>query len=278
MQICVNGFEAFYQDDDFADPWREHDTVMLQHGYCRNGNFYRAWLPYLTRDFRVLRMDMRGMGRSEDPGPDYSYTLEGLAADAVAFLDAVGVERVHFVGESLGALTGVTAAAIYPDRFQSLTLVGAPLAIQRRTSTAMATGFPSWVEAIETLGMKGHWYETRKALNEYSDDPRMNEYFAAEFARTPVHVAVALARAIPGASIAGYAPKVKVPVLILAPEESGHTDAAQQAELQGLFPHAHLKTYPARFHGIYYLRADALAKDTCAFIREHSAAYTSREQ
>ena len=268
MQVEINGFTAFYQDDDFTDPWRPHDTVMLQHGYCRNGNFYRAWVPHLARDYRVVRMDMRGMGRSSDPGPEYPYTLDNLAADAVAFLDAIGVERVHYVGESLGALVGVAAAATYPERFASLTLVGAPLAIQPRTTTAMATGFPTWVEAIETLGMRGHWIETRKVLNEFSDDPAKNAYFAQEFARTPVHVATALARVIPGASIEDYAPKVSVPVLLIAPQQSTHTDAAQQSELERLIPQARLSVYPADYHGIYYLNADDLAERTRAFLGE----------
>ncbi len=276
MQVEINGFTAFYQDDDFSDPWRPRETVMLQHGYCRNGNFYRAWVPHLARERRVVRMDMRGMGRSSDPGPDYAYSLDGLAADAIAFLDALGIERVHYVGESLGALTGVAAAATYPERFASLTLVGAPLAIQPRTSTAMATGYPTWVEAIETLGMHGHWLETRKALNEFSDDPPKNAYFAGEFARTPVHVATALARVIPGASIAEYAPRVTAPVLLIAPAQSTHTDAAQQSELERLMPHAQLWVYPAPYHGIYYLNPDDLAERTQAFLREVSEAAAAR--
>jgi pimeloyl-ACP methyl ester carboxylesterase len=217
-------------------------------------------------------MDMRGMGRSQDPGPNYGYTLENLAADLVAFLDAMGVEKTHFVGESLGALTGLTAAAIYPERFKSLTLVGAPLVIQPRTSGTMSTGFPSWTEAIETLGMEGHWHATRKALGEFTGDPKADAYWASEFARTPVHVGVALAKAIPGTDVSAYAPKVRVPVHLLASAESAHTDTAQQSELERLIPQARRKTYPENFHGIYYLRPDRLAQDTLAFVREVSTA------
>lgn len=270
MEVPANGTTLFYQDDDFADAWREHDTVALQHGYCRNGNFWRGWVPPISREFRVLRMDMRGMGRSADPGPNYKYSLEGLAADFVAFLDAVGVPSMHYVGESLAGMVGVTAAARYPERFKSLTLVATPVTIEPNTSSSMATGFSSWGEAIEKLGMREHWLATRKVQNELSGDSAQDNYFADEFARTPAHVAVALSRAVPGATIAESARRVTAPTLLLVPGKSPHTNAGQQSELQQLIPHARLKSYDEAFHGIFYLRPDMLARDTLEFIRDVS--------
>jgi 3-oxoadipate enol-lactonase len=67
LRSCAS--DLFYRDDDFADPWQAHDVVMLQHGFGRSGNMYHGWVPHLSRDFRVLRMDLRGTGQSADPGP-----------------------------------------------------------------------------------------------------------------------------------------------------------------------------------------------------------------
>ena len=57
--------DLHYYEDDFSDPWRVAPTILLQHGFSRNGNFWYNWVPLLSREFRVLRPDMRGMGRSK---------------------------------------------------------------------------------------------------------------------------------------------------------------------------------------------------------------------
>ena len=71
--------------------------------------------------FRVLRYDTRGHGGSDaPPGP---YRLEMLAADVVGLQDALGIERVHFCGVSIGGQIAQTFALDYPERVASLILV-----------------------------------------------------------------------------------------------------------------------------------------------------------
>ena len=53
-----------YELDDYTDPWKKAPCIMLQHGYARSANFWRAWIPYLSRFYRVLRLDLRGLGES----------------------------------------------------------------------------------------------------------------------------------------------------------------------------------------------------------------------
>jgi 3-oxoadipate enol-lactonase len=55
-----------YDLADYTDPWRGDvpQTLLLYPGYCRNIEFWRAWVPLLARDYRVLRMDARGYGHS----------------------------------------------------------------------------------------------------------------------------------------------------------------------------------------------------------------------
>ena len=82
-----------------------------------------GWGPLpdlLTDDFRVLRFDNRGVGESDVPeGP---YTVEQLAADAVAVLDAAGAERAHVLGVSLGGFIAQEVALSYPERVAKLVL------------------------------------------------------------------------------------------------------------------------------------------------------------
>jgi 3-oxoadipate enol-lactonase len=70
--------------------------------------------------YRILRYNARGHdGSGAPPGP---WELEDLASDVVALWDALGIERSHFVGLSIGGMTGQALALGWPDRIRSLVL------------------------------------------------------------------------------------------------------------------------------------------------------------
>ena len=83
----------------------------------------RGWAlqkPRFSRTHRWITLDNRGVGGSDAPeGP---YDLEVMAADAVAVLDAVGVESAHIVGASMGGAITQVLGVLHPDRIRSLTL------------------------------------------------------------------------------------------------------------------------------------------------------------
>src|SRR6185437_4628005 len=64
--------------------------------------------------FRLLSFDARGYGASSKPRA--SYTIEAWAADAVALLDAVGLDRVYVHGTSMGGMIAIAFTALYPER------------------------------------------------------------------------------------------------------------------------------------------------------------------
>jgi 3-oxoadipate enol-lactonase len=80
------------------------------------------WQPQvdaLAREFRVIRYDQRGHGASGlPPGP---YEFPALVDDVIALLDALGLQRVHFVGLSMGGMTALGLALAQPARLRSIT-------------------------------------------------------------------------------------------------------------------------------------------------------------
>lgn len=80
-------------------------------------------VPVLSRSRRVLRFDLRGHGGSTVPAPPY--TVEGFGADAVAVLDAYGVDRADVCGLSLGGLVALWVASHEPSRVTRLVVAGA---------------------------------------------------------------------------------------------------------------------------------------------------------
>jgi 3-oxoadipate enol-lactonase len=81
---------------------------------------YAFQLPAYTEQFRCIAVDLPGSGESDKPvGP---YATDVYADQIAAFLGAIGVERAHVAGVSLGAAVGMHLAARHPDRVRSLSL------------------------------------------------------------------------------------------------------------------------------------------------------------
>ncbi|MGO9267030.1 MAG: alpha/beta fold hydrolase [Candidatus Binataceae bacterium] len=114
-EIRVNDVELHYDVQGSGDP------LLVVMGL---GSSSAAWNPELiaglAQSFRVITYDNRGTGRSDKP--DIPYSLEMFAADAIALLDALKLDRVHLFGVSMGGMIAQELALRYAPRLQTLTL------------------------------------------------------------------------------------------------------------------------------------------------------------
>ncbi|MBU6266240.1 MAG: alpha/beta fold hydrolase [Sphingomonadales bacterium] len=78
--------------------------------------------PLLAAGWRVLRLDMRGHGGSDVGAPDFG--MADLANDVIAVLDRLGIDRVHFLGVSIGGMIGQQLGIDHGHRLHSLMLCG----------------------------------------------------------------------------------------------------------------------------------------------------------
>lgn len=258
-----------YVVDDHTDPWRRDvPWVVLQHGYARSHRFFQAWVPLLSRHYRVIRPDLRGFGDSPRlQDPDHEMTVEGLLEDVVAITNMVGdAGPVHYVGESLSGIMALLVAARDPGRFRSLTLLSSPLSFPEPTRRAFACGYPSWIEALQALGSRG-WAERVGAATRFPPeaDPALVAWYAEESGKADVAAMIAVARFCETLDAAPVLPRVSVPVLGLYPDQ-GLVTGPHEARLRAGLPDLRIRHMPTRYHAIQVLMPDecaAAVRDFC---------------
>ncbi len=99
-------------------------AVLLIHGFADTLGAWWRTVPVLARRYRCIAYDLHGCGASEK-GPG-NYDMGALGAQAIGVLDALGIERAHLVGHSLGAKVALAAAVLAPERTRSLVLEAPP--------------------------------------------------------------------------------------------------------------------------------------------------------
>jgi 3-oxoadipate enol-lactonase len=114
MRIAANGAEFNCRiDGPEGAPW-----IVFSHALANNLTLWDDVVDGLKDRYRILRYDQRGHGQTPaTPGP-YSFPM--LIADAVGLIDAVGADKVHWVGLSIGGMIGYGLGIHHPDRLRSI--------------------------------------------------------------------------------------------------------------------------------------------------------------
>jgi 3-oxoadipate enol-lactonase len=114
--ISIDGGALAYTENGSGN------AIVLIHGFLLDHSIWDAIVPPLTPHARVVRPDLRGLGRSSvTPGP---YLIEALAGDIAALLDALRIESATIVGHSLGGYVALAFFRMYRERVSALGLVG----------------------------------------------------------------------------------------------------------------------------------------------------------
>ncbi|MEQ6330754.1 alpha/beta fold hydrolase [Ectopseudomonas chengduensis] len=97
------------------------ETLVLLHGFAADKDNWLRFSRHLTKDYRVIALDLPGFGDSDLPPGSYDV---GTQAERLAdILDAMGVQQAHLLGNSMGGHIAAIFAARYPDRVRSLALL-----------------------------------------------------------------------------------------------------------------------------------------------------------
>lgn len=278
-----NGQRDHFYIDSFVDPWlpKEKKAVLLiQHGYARSGKFWYHWVPTLARDYIVIRRDLRGHGKSSFPTRSnvweetkgqyvgYVYNVNSIVGEIVQFLDALQIERVHFLGESTSGELGLALAALYPDRLHSLVLCSSPTHLPPTVCQFLAMGYNSWPESVVQLGSR-EWAEklASESGTAPTESPEYLEWWLQGVGQNTAEGMAGYADFLSHLDCREYLTKVKCPTLILAPTNSKPVPLSVSESMKKGIKNSKLCIVEAPGHEIYVEKPEECISHTIAFLK-----------
>jgi pimeloyl-ACP methyl ester carboxylesterase len=156
----IEGAEHRYVQIETADAGRlrvhvaeagEGPPLLLLHGWPQHFWCWRRVVPQLAGDFRLICPDLRGFGWTDAPGRGYD--SETFAADAVALLDALELERAGLIGHDWGGFASFLVALRNPERASALLALSAPIPWLRPSPRLLASTWRTWYAwALAAIG------------------------------------------------------------------------------------------------------------------------------
>lgn len=220
-------------------------VLMFSHSLASSTVMWEPQAKYFHRSFRVLRFDTRGHGKSEVPeGP---YTFQLLADDVLALLDSLEIEKVHFLGLSMGGMIGQELALRHPERLLSLTL----------SDTAAHTAQEAvkvWEQRIEQVKREGLKPLLEGTMERWFTDafrkarPAPYEAIEQQFLHTPLAGYIGCVQAIMKLDNLDRLSSIRTPTLILVGEEDSGTPVSAAQEIRKRISGSRLAIIPQARH------------------------------
>jgi 3-oxoadipate enol-lactonase len=229
----------------FTDSKGAGDAVVLVHAIGCDHHLWDPLAQALAPHFRVIRVDVRGHGKS--PVTPRPYSLDALAEDIALLLDRLGIRKAHWVGLSLGGMIGQAFALRHAERLGKLVIANS-------TSSYGPEGRKTW-EARAKMVEDGGVAVIRDmvASRYFSDDFRAAQPAAVDdvmqrFIRTPKEGYLGCCDAIAALDFSSDLGRIRAPTLVIAGGADAGTPPAMSEAIARAIPGARLAVIPGAAH------------------------------
>lgn len=258
-----DGVKLAYYVDDFTDPWRKSQTLIMLHSAMGAAKRFFSMVPGFTRDFRVVRLDTRGHGNSQIPPAGSKLDKERLMLDTAELMDTLGIAEAHVLGNSAGGYAAQQLAIHKPERVRSLMLYGS------------APGFKGeqgkrWLKAAAERGMRPVFTETindRFPIGQV--DQRLVDWFMDEICKNDL---AWLARYIGYWTDTDFMDEVsgiRCPTLMVVPGAEPIGSGSLYTEMKKRIAKSELVSYEGARHNVCDYMPDRCVADAMDFLRRH---------
>lgn len=242
---------------EFGNPAGE--PILFLHGFTDSWLSFSPVLPYINPNYHVWMIDQRGHGNSSRP--IIRYAIDHFADDVIAFMDAVGLDRVTLVGHSMGSLIAQRTAFNAPQRIKRMVLIGTTAQPYTDELGNFLDTINELVDPVpEELAREFQISTIYRTLA-----PEFMEQVVAETLKLPAFVW----RATLGEMLFnGTTPSVGIhaPTLILWGDQDVIWPRSQQELLVDSLPAGELFVYPETGHVLHWEQPARFAVDLEAFI------------
>jgi len=271
------------------------EPVILLHGYTDSAHSYARVLPLLPPELHVFTLDQRGHGASSKPDSSYgvrttvsgarwptnlgdstkppklgrtrSYAMHDFAADVIAFLDAMQIEKATIVGHSMGSLIGQLVAIDQPDRVTRLVLIGSTVNARTPDLLAFNAVVQTLADPIDPAFVRDFQVSTI-----HGEVPTaFVDKVIAESQKAPASVWRQAAAGLVQHNPVVDLPRITAPTLILWGDQDGVFTRSDQAALTQAIPNTTLLVYPEAGHALHWEQPVQVAADLVQFMK---ATYT----
>jgi 3-oxoadipate enol-lactonase len=257
MKIRANGIEVNYEISGNG-PW-----VTLAHSLATDLTLWDDLAAVLMPHFTVLRYDARGHGQTD--APEGRYDFPTLVGDLVGLLDALKIERTHFVGLSMGGMLGQHFALAAPERLDKLALVST-------TSRTPPEAGALWAERIATARAQGMAAHVEATLARWftapyrATHPEVMERIGALIAATPAAGFAGWGGAICTLDVTNQLNAVRAPTLVVVGADDPGTPPALSRTIAAAIPGARLEIVPAASHQLVIEQAASVNRLLLEFL------------
>ncbi len=213
----AQGTDIYYEDDCFADPWRKPETVLLIHGLAESSRAWIGWVPWLSREFRVIRPDMRGAGKSSIPQEGFKWSNEVFVDDLKKFIDKLQIPAVHIIGAKMGGSIAFEFAAKYPENTLTLAVASGPVRVRNTGGSFNVLAVPNRIRAI---GLKAWAAETQRSRLGTEASQEQVDWWTSMMAESDTGACIGIASSLDQLSVLDQLSKIRAATLIITTDRS----------------------------------------------------------
>jgi 3-oxoadipate enol-lactonase len=254
-----DGLKIVYDIDDFSDPWKAADTVVMLHSAMASARRYYAMVPILARHYRVVRMDLRGHGRSEIPPESPPLAMSRLVADAAELMDHLALPSAHLVGNSAGGYIAQNLAIERPARVKSLSLFGSGAGLK-------GTDAANWVSQIGKEGLRAFLARTIAYRFDPDVDPGCVNWFLDEADKNNVPFLARFVGLMTSLDWTDQLHRIQCPTLLVIPGADTDSKTRNYDSSLRLIPNIQSIRYEGKRHNVCDAVPDRCAHDVLTFL------------
>ncbi len=223
----------------------QQPVVVLSHSLACSMLMWAPQLELLESAFRVLRYDTRGHGGSD--APPGAYMLAQLVDDVISLLDKLAIDRVHWIGLSMGGMIGQGIALSHSDRLERLVLADTAAIIP-------AEAQPIWEERIDAVRQEGMAAVAESTLQRWFTPNYLNrklpviDQIRQQILMTPVAGYIGCSEAIRRLNYLDQLTAIQTPTLIMVGADDPGTPVAASEAIHARISGSKLVVIPAAAH------------------------------